>query len=244
MLTTIMGNNPFGNGKYHSSFLPRGWDIAHIMKNTLVENLQKAVKESGSDMKTVSVQARLGETYVRDVIAGRVVDPTYGKLAKVARVLNTTVAQLAGETILASVPVVGYVDPNERVFLFFGDLQRMQDITDKDIEIHSLKLIKPPLGIANMGDLLMFEQMGDYGSLIYPKDSQIFARASKIITSNFDRYTGKRVIAQFDDHIYIRELDRGSDPGHFTLLSVGGRDHIKNVRLKAVVPIYSVHYPE
>jgi hypothetical protein len=214
------------------------------MKNTLAENLQRAIHDSPYDMKTVSLRAKLGETYVRDVIAGRVQEPTYGKLAKVAKVLNTTVSQLVGETVLASIPVAGYVDHSERVFLFFGNLSRMQALSEKDVVVHGLKLAKPPEGISNSGDLLMVEETSENGSILYPKNSQVFIKKSRIITADFDIYLGKRVLAECESGIYIRELDKGSEFGKYTLLSIGGRDHIRNATLSACVPIYIVVHPD
>lgn len=259
MVTSVMGNTPFVNGKNHPSFCSGKWDIAHIMDTPrkrqkkirdrnldkpLIVNLTRVLRERDLDNKYVSLKAGLGETYVSDILADRVANPTHAKLAKVASVLNVSVSQLLGEIEVDSIPVLGYVDADDRIYLPGCDLILMQSMSEIDLKDKAIELVTLA-GMAT-GDGIAAVRLNDHEkSSLDPAGSLTCFKRTKILTSNFDIYLGKRVIAQLEDGtIYKRELDKGSIHGTYTLLDVAGRNHIKNIRLVAVVPVYSTVYPE
>lgn len=58
---------------------------------------RERLKQSGMTMKAASLEAGLGETFVRDMLERRRV-PSVDKLLKLARVVGTTVSELLGES--------------------------------------------------------------------------------------------------------------------------------------------------
>jgi transcriptional regulator with XRE-family HTH domain len=61
------------------------------------QNLQTMMDERGYNMKQLSLDSGLNETAVRDIMRGRVANPTYHTLSSLARTLICTVAELTGE---------------------------------------------------------------------------------------------------------------------------------------------------
>lgn len=72
-------------------------DYASAMRSKLVRELERRMEALNLDPTTTSKKAGLGESFVRDIIRGQSKEPKPSKLAKVAKVLGCTVADLTGE---------------------------------------------------------------------------------------------------------------------------------------------------
>lgn len=70
------------------------------------ERLEERAQEKGFNAYSLAKAACLTEDTVRDIIRGKVKDPGASKLAKIARVLGTTVEELLGAEVLGVVPEV------------------------------------------------------------------------------------------------------------------------------------------
>jgi transcriptional regulator with XRE-family HTH domain len=60
----------------------------------LQKNLLKLMQIKGFTMKGLSLAANLNETAVRDILKGRVINPTYKTLEKLATILGSSVREL------------------------------------------------------------------------------------------------------------------------------------------------------
>jgi transcriptional regulator with XRE-family HTH domain len=63
----------------------------------LVHNLRLRMKAKGVGPKALSLQAGLNETYVRDLLKGRSLNPRQGHLQNLAAALDCRVSDLTGE---------------------------------------------------------------------------------------------------------------------------------------------------
>ncbi|MBB4287920.1 S24 family peptidase [Roseospira goensis] len=71
----------------------------------LARNLRKRMAETGrTDMKRLSLDSGLNETYVRDILEGRTKEPRYQKLNKLAAQLGTTAAWLTTDHDMPQAP--------------------------------------------------------------------------------------------------------------------------------------------
>ncbi|AIL64872.1 hypothetical protein NOVO_02390 [Rickettsiales bacterium Ac37b] len=68
------------------------------MDKDLATNLKAMMIKKGFSMKGLSLSAHLNETAVRDIITGRVKNPTYITLEKLARVLECEVKDLTASS--------------------------------------------------------------------------------------------------------------------------------------------------
>ena len=85
--------------------LPRGF----------LTRLEQRMAEKGITRYTLSLKAGLGETYMADLFEGKNKKPSIPALMSIAKVLETTVAYLLGETyddhrLFNSIPLVGIVE--------------------------------------------------------------------------------------------------------------------------------------
>ena len=64
----------------------------------LVDRLQRLLDESGLSARALSKQARLGDTYVNDVLTRKNSNPSIPAIQAIAKVLDTSIGYLVGET--------------------------------------------------------------------------------------------------------------------------------------------------
>lgn len=67
------------------------------MSDRLIREIQRRMQALNLDAKTTSLRAGLSESFVRDIVRKKSVAPKHDSLAKVARVLGCTLADLTGE---------------------------------------------------------------------------------------------------------------------------------------------------
>ncbi len=67
------------------------------MSDRLIREIQRRMKALNLDAKTTSQKAGLNESFVRDILRKKSIAPRHDSLAKVARVLGCTLADLTGE---------------------------------------------------------------------------------------------------------------------------------------------------
>ena len=67
------------------------------MSERLIREIERRMKALNLDAKTTSVRAGLGESFVRDILRKKSLEPKRSGLVKVAKVLGCTVADLTGE---------------------------------------------------------------------------------------------------------------------------------------------------
>jgi len=71
--------------------------VAIRESKALIDRLQHLLDASGLSARALSKQAKLGETYVSDVLAGKNLNPSIPALQAIAKVLNVSLAYLQGE---------------------------------------------------------------------------------------------------------------------------------------------------
>lgn len=67
------------------------------MSDHLIAEIQRRMKALNLDAKTTSLRAGLSESFVRDILRKKSIAPKHDSLAKIARVLGCTLADLTGE---------------------------------------------------------------------------------------------------------------------------------------------------
>lgn len=91
-----MGNNPFVNGKNHTSNFSGLWETTQRMEKQALDNKNPLIKkiadliaqsEYADNWKALSLKAKLGETTVRDILI-RTGNPGLKTLEKILRVLG------------------------------------------------------------------------------------------------------------------------------------------------------------
>ena len=95
----------------------------------LLVRLQRLLDESGLSARALSKQAHLGDTYVNDVLTGKNSNPSIPAIQAIAKVLDTSLGYLVGETehhasmltprSMMPIPVVGIVET--------GAFRKLQD---------------------------------------------------------------------------------------------------------------------
>lgn len=63
-------------------------------RHPVADEIEKRMKEKGTSPKRLALDAGLGATYVRDILAGNSLDPKAGKLSRIAAVLGCTLEDL------------------------------------------------------------------------------------------------------------------------------------------------------
>src|SRR5579871_483285 len=86
------------------------------------ERIRALLDKQGLTMKAASLQAGLGETYVRDILE-RNRQPTAQKFAALARILGVSVSEILGEQPTGVVPVVGIAGANPDGSVLFAESQ-------------------------------------------------------------------------------------------------------------------------
>jgi DNA-binding Xre family transcriptional regulator len=81
----------------------------NIQITLIQQNLQMMMDERRYNMKQLSLDSGLNETAVRDIMRGRVANPTYNTLSSLAKTLNCSVTDLTGDhnTEDASTKIIG-----------------------------------------------------------------------------------------------------------------------------------------
>lgn len=185
------------------------------------ERLVRRMLELGYNPKTLSLAAELGETFVRDLLAGS--SPSVDKLAKVVGVLGVTVGYiLDGEApTFQRVRVIGHVDVPEN-WAPFEDAPA--DGADVEFRIDG-------------GEAIALEVRGDSMLPAY-RDRDVLIGA-KSIGRNVDNLIGLDCIVMTEDgRRYVKVLQRGMVRGTFSLRSLTpGKPDVENVKLVWAAPI-------
>jgi transcriptional regulator with XRE-family HTH domain len=74
------------------------WDNSHMEnESTIARNVRLRMENMGLGQKALSRKADLNETYVRDILKGKSLNPRQGHLQKLALALDCLVTDLTGE---------------------------------------------------------------------------------------------------------------------------------------------------
>lgn len=80
------------------------WGMTDEQKTTLQIRVAERMELLGLDQSETARRARLGISFVRDILRGKSKNPAGANLSKLARALQTTTAYLMGESQSAAVP--------------------------------------------------------------------------------------------------------------------------------------------
>lgn len=176
------------------------------MKQVTVDKdrFRAAMKKGGWSMKALSLEAGMGETFVRDILDRGAV-PKIDSLKSVANILNTTVGYLIGEEpgVTSVVGRVGADTSGEIVYGTgdggFGDV-----------------IIPPGAGPESVAVEVQGYSMGIFvdGALIFYSDQKL---------APTDEMLGDMVVVGLSDgRALLKRLTRGSRPGLYDLESLNG----------------------
>ena len=168
------------------------------------DRFRAAMKKGGWSMKALSLEAGMGETFVRDILDRGAV-PKIDSLKSVANILNTTVGYLIGEEpgVTSVVGRVGADTSGEIVYGTgdggFGDV-----------------IIPPGAGPESVAVEVHGYSMGTFvdGDLIFYSDQKL---------APSDEMLGDMVVVGLSDgRALLKRLTRGSRPGLYDLESLNG----------------------
>ncbi|TGR71381.1 XRE family transcriptional regulator [bacterium M00.F.Ca.ET.194.01.1.1] len=168
------------------------------------KRIEILIEKHDLNAKKLSIQAGLGETFVRDMLA-REGTPTLTNLNKIADRLGVTVSYLIGEEG-ASVPIVGKVGADSSGEILFGDSPGVLGET----------LIPQGAQPDSVAVEVAGHSMGWWsdGSLIYYSDRK---------TAPTEDMLGDIVVVGLKDgRALVKRLLRGSRRGLFDLESING----------------------
>jgi SOS-response transcriptional repressor LexA len=234
MMGRMMGNNP--SCQWAITLVPmalRMGILPHMNSHDWKERIAGRMKETGHSMKSLSLAAGLGETYVRDMLK-RDRAPSAENLKKIAAVLGTTIDALSspGSHVSAlgrsirMVPVVGAVQAGE----WYEDEFSQRHVTDDISEMESVPAFDEPYARAR--DLIAFKVIGDsMNELCQPGGLAIVVPYDR---AGFEIRNGMIVIAERELHgrfeLTLKEIHRAN--GHWEL------------KPRSTNPIYTpIHFP-
>lgn len=197
------------------------------MNSELTDRLRARMTDAGFSMKSLSVAAGLNETYVRDVLAGRG-KPSVDRLARIAQVLGTTVADLMGEEEqgLRSVPLMGFVGAGAEVHPEF-----------EQVPPEGLEQITVPFPLP--GDMIAFKVKGD-SMLPQFRDGTVIIVFREQRRSLESFYGEEAVVRTNDGRRFIKTILRGN---RGVTLSSWNATPIENVHLAWVGEIFTFFPP-
>lgn len=187
------------------------------------ERLKRAMEMKGLNMKSLSLAAGRGETFVRDLLE-RDNAPRIDSLKAVADILGVTIAYLIGEEA-GTTPIVGRVgaDTGGEVLYGNGDGWLGETITPPGAGPDSvaLEVIGFSMGIFVDGALIYYSDLKNA-----PTD---------------DMYGDVVVVGLSDDRVLLKKLSRGSRPGLYDLESLNGpmlrdQDVVWAADIECIVP--------
>lgn len=168
--------------------------------------------------KRLSIDAGLGETAVRDILAPTAKDIKVGTLQKLASVLDCTLEDLIGAD---AVPLTGRIGAGGTVI--FEDLGGDQFV------------LRPP---GFFGPLEALEVIGDSMLPKYASGDVVYIRRTH--EGVLPRYIGEYCAVRLETgETYLKLLAKGSVPGRFTLRSLNAED-IEDVDVTWATPIVFV----
>lgn len=107
-----------------------------MSKSYLQRQLALKMSEAGYNMKSLSQAAGRNETYVRDILEGRVKNPSYASLRQLADVLGCSVQYLTEDhgQVMKERSATAYLGQNKH--------QQVEESLDPDHLIHATLLIR------------------------------------------------------------------------------------------------------
>lgn len=176
----------------------------------IAANLDRIIKDKGTNMRAVAEAAGLSHTAARDIITRKVRNPTYDTLLKLATVLAVDVAEIIGlnDKPKRPIAVAGRVGAGARVPLV--------DAFEKG---DGLFQVACPPQLAP-GGVVAVEVEGDSMAPMYqPGHVLFFTRANHEGVPEED--IGQPcVIEDETGHAWVKLLKRGSAPGLWNLISM------------------------
>jgi len=190
---------------------------------SLPDRVRKRLEVTGKSARQASLEAGLGESYVKDILNGKSLAPAASALAKLARVLETTSSWLSegtGAEGAVSIPVENYVGAGAVVL----------PIEDQG----SIEYVECPPGADASGVL---------GAAIVKGTSQLPAlRQGDVVfwgegSNDASAFLGLECICTLEDgRVLVKRVISGSKPGLYTLLSHND-EPIEDVRLSSAAPV-------
>lgn len=188
---------------------------------SLTDRIQQRLVALNKTARAASIEAGLGENFIRDVFNGKSREPSASALGKLARVLETTptyllegLAEAAGQPI----PLVNYIGAGAAVM----------PIEDQG----PLEYVEAPPGA-----------VGVQGAAIVRGSSQMPAlREGDVVfwgdgSNDPAAYLGLECICSLmDGRVLVKTIIGGSRPGYFTLLSHNA-DPILDVAITSAAPV-------
>jgi SOS-response transcriptional repressor LexA len=248
MMGRMMGNNP--SCQWAITPVPQGCPVGILppmSDNTWKEQITERMVAAGHSMKSLSLAAGLGETYVRDMLK-RDRAPSAERLKKIADVLGTTIDALAapGSTAQAStrtvklVPIVGAVQAGEWYEDEFS--QRLHD--DSPVDFDTAPAFDELYARAR--DQIAFRVIGDSMNEICPPGG--LAIVVPYDRAGFEIRNGMIVIAERELHgrfeLTLKEIHRANghwilkprstNPAH-TSISFPSQNEDESVRIVGIV---------
>lgn len=145
--------------------------------NEVRENLRFLLDKNGLTMKEVSLRAKLNAAAVRDIIVGRVRNPTLDSLERIAAVIGCTVADLQGRG--QSIPLLGTITASDRINLNDSG-ETVPPCPGVTGDVAALRAEDRINGILRKGDLVYYRQEGQpmigHLSVVQLKDGRTFLK--------------------------------------------------------------------
>lgn len=178
------------------------------------EALRRAMERKGIKAKTLSRQAGLGETAVRDILEREGTDVKLGTLRKLADQLDSSVEELIGAE---DVVLAGRVGAGGNIIF----------------EEEALRTAPRPPGLGTAVEAL--EVVGDSMLPRYSDGDLIYI--SRKHDGMSDEYYGEYCAVRLTTgETYVKILARGSRPGYVTLRSLNAAD-IEDVEIDWATPV-------
>jgi hypothetical protein len=235
-----MGYTPTVNGVFHTSNCRSNWDTPHRMHNKdLIERLDRVIRASGGNYKAVSLRAKLGETAVRDIIVGRVKNPGIYTLEKIARALDTTMADVMkpapDEKIM--IPIAAYIGAGGEVHPYHHGEKTPEE---KGVEcppglnplhVAALRITGDSMyPVFHSGWVVYYSERQDIAIPILRDGWQV--PYNERTEERLSEFFGKPCIVKLtDSRTMLGTLKRGHKAGRYTLVSYNSPD-IEDVEIE------------
>lgn len=197
-------------------------DTAHMNEMAGIARIQdairRAMKRKDIAQKPLAVQAGLGETAVRDILATNAKDVKIGTLNRLAVALDCTLEDLIGTE---SVPLTGRIGAGGTIIF--------EDMGSDDF------VVRPP-GLS--GPLEALEVVGDSMYPRYSSGDVVYIRRSHdgVLREYLGEFCAVRLVT---GETFLKLLAKGSLPGKFTLRSLNAPD-MEDVDVDWATPILFV----
>ncbi len=200
--------------------------MKHGQSNAIRSAIRSLMTERGIGAKTLSREASLGETAIRDILEGRVASPRINTLSAIAKFFNVPLAYLLEGSDVA---VVGKIGAGGSVAFEqaenFGHVPRPPD-TDGEL-----------IGLEIEGDSML--PKFDPGDVVY-----ISPGPQGVNMALLGSYCACRLVT---GETYLKILSRGTAPGLYTLRSLNAADMEDRALewatpVRAILPRFARHY--